>query len=107
VFWIASIDDDAAPIKACGVWPAVHPRPRDHVELIALVGDRSMQRFYQTRLNCLLLHWTFIQGHLLSADGDYILAADEVVVSKAMAQRVIPSSVSLILCKLSNSCHNR
>ena len=65
---------------------------------------RTMQRFYQTPINWLGLHWTFIQTHLLSPDGDYILAADEVVVSKAgkktygvgrfysgLAQRMIPS----------------
>ena len=74
---------------------------------------RTLQRFYQTPIKWLLLHWTFIQTHLLSPDGDYILAADEVVVSKAgkktygvgrfysgLAQRVIPSvsflGVSLI-----------
>jgi putative transposase len=74
---------------------------------------RSVQRFYQTPINWLLLHWTFIQAHLLSPTGEYILAADEVVVSKAgkktygvgrfysgLAQRVIPGvsflSVSVI-----------
>lgn len=74
---------------------------------------RSIQRFYQSGLDWLGLHWTFIQSHLLWPDGDYILAADEVVVSKAgkkthgvgrfysgLAQRVIPSlsflAVSLI-----------
>src|SRR3972149_824019 len=76
-------------------------------------SDRTLQRFYQTPLNWLLLHWTFIQRHLLSPEGTYILAADEVVVSKAgkktyglgrfysgLAQRAIPSvsflGVSLI-----------
>ena len=65
---------------------------------------RTVQRFYQTPLNWLQLHWTIIQSHLLSPDGEYILAADEVVVSKAgkkthgvgrfysgLAQRGIPS----------------
>ncbi len=44
---------------------------------------RTLQRFYQAPLDWLLLHWTFIQTHLISPDRDYILAADEVVVSKA------------------------
>ena len=74
---------------------------------------RTLQRFYQTPIDWLHLHWTFIQTHLLSANGDYVLAGDEVVVSKAgkkthgvgrfysgLAQRVIPSvsflAISLI-----------
>jgi DDE superfamily endonuclease len=74
---------------------------------------RTLQRFYQTPINWLRLHWTFMQTQLLSPEGDYILAADEVVVSKAgkktygvgrfysgLARRVIPSvsflAVSLI-----------
>ena len=74
---------------------------------------RTLQRVYQTPINWLVLHWTFIQAHLLSPNGEYILAADEVVVSKVgkktygvgrfysgLAQRVIPGvsflSVSLI-----------
>ena len=65
---------------------------------------RTLQRFYQSPLDWLVLHWALIQTHLLSSEGDYILAADEVVVSKAgkqtygvgrfysgLAQRVIPS----------------
>lgn len=44
---------------------------------------RSLQRFYQSRMNWALLHWTFIQTQLLRPDGVYLLAGDEVVVSKA------------------------
>jgi putative transposase len=74
---------------------------------------RSLQRFYQTPINWLQLHWTLIHTHLLSPEGVYLLAGDEVVVSKVgkatygvgrfysgLAQRVIPSlsflGVSLI-----------
>jgi putative transposase len=74
---------------------------------------RTIQRFYQCPINWAQVHWTLIQTHLLGASGPYLLAGDEVVVSKAgkqthgvgrfysgLAQRVIPSisflAVSLI-----------
>ena len=74
---------------------------------------RTLQRLYQTPLNWLQMNWTLLQTHLLRSEGLYLLAADEVVVSKAgkkthgvgrffsgLAQRVIPSvsflSLSLI-----------
>jgi hypothetical protein len=74
---------------------------------------RTIQRFYQTTINWAQVHWTLIQTHLLKSSGPYLLAGDEVVVSKAgkqthgvgrfysgLAQRVIPSisflAVSLI-----------
>jgi hypothetical protein len=74
---------------------------------------RTLQRLYQTPINWIVLHWTLLQTHLLQSDGRYLLAGDEVVVSKAgkkthgvgrfysgLAQRVIPSvsflSLSLI-----------
>jgi putative transposase len=74
---------------------------------------RSLQRWYQTPLNWLEMDWALLQTHLLRSEGMYLLAADEVVVSKAgkkthgvgrffsgLAQRVIPSvsflSLSLI-----------
>jgi len=74
---------------------------------------RTIQRFYQRPLNWAQVHWTLIQTHLLGSSGPYLLAGDEVVVSKAgkethgvgrfysgLAQRVIPSlsflAVSLI-----------
>lgn len=44
---------------------------------------RSLQRFYQSPINWALLHWTLIKTHLLTPDGVYLLAGDEVVVSKA------------------------
>ena len=64
---------------------------------------RTIQRFYQTAINWAQVHWTLIQTHLLGSSGPYLLAGDEVVVSKAgkethgvgrfysgLAQRVIP-----------------
>ena len=74
---------------------------------------RTLQRLYQTPTNWFLMHWTLLQTHLLRSDGLYLLAGDEVVVSKAgkrthgvgrfysgLAQRVIPSvsflAISLI-----------
>ncbi|MCI0712900.1 MAG: transposase, partial [Chloroflexi bacterium] len=69
---------------------------------------RTIHRLYHTPLNWLLLHWTLIKIHVLKPTGCYVLAGDEVVVSKAgkkthgvgrfysgLAQRVIPS-VSLL-----------
>jgi hypothetical protein len=71
---------------------------------------RTLQRLYQTPINWLLIHWTLLQTHLLRSDGLYLLAGDEVVVSKAgkkthgvgrfysgLAQRVIPSVSFLTL----------
>ena len=65
---------------------------------------RTLQRLYQTSFNWLGIHWTLFQTHLLRPDNFYIVAVDEVVVSKAgrqthgvgrfysgLAQRVIPS----------------
>jgi DDE superfamily endonuclease len=65
---------------------------------------RSLQRFYQTPVNWLLLHWILLKTWLLRSDGLYLLAGDEVVVSKSgkkthglgrfyssIAQRAIPS----------------
>lgn len=74
---------------------------------------RTLQRLYQTPTNWFLIHWTLLQTHLLRSDGLYLLAGDEVVVSKAgkrthgvgrfysgLAQQVIPSisflAISLI-----------
>jgi putative transposase len=74
---------------------------------------RTIQRFYRTPINWAQLQWTLIRTHLLGSSGPYLLAGDEVVVSKAgkqthgvgrfysgLAQRVIPSvsflTVSLI-----------
>ncbi len=71
---------------------------------------RTLQRWYQTPINWLLIHWTLLQTHLLRSDGIYLLAGDEVVVSKAgkqthgvgrfysgLAQRVIPGVSFLAL----------
>lgn len=65
---------------------------------------RTLQRWYQSPVNWLLLHWTVLKVHVIRSDGVYLLAGDEVVVSKAgkethgvgrfysgLYQRVIPS----------------
>ena len=65
---------------------------------------RTLQRWYQTPLGWGVLLWTVVRVHLVDADGEYILAGDEVVVSKAgksthglgrlyssLAQRPIPA----------------
>lgn len=65
---------------------------------------RSLQRFYQTPIDWLVLHWILLKTWLLRSEDLYLLAGDEVVVSKAgqkthgvgrfyssIAQRVIPS----------------
>lgn len=44
---------------------------------------RTLQRWYQTPLDWGLLLWTVVRVHVLERDGEYILAGDEVVVSKA------------------------
>lgn len=64
---------------------------------------RTLQRFYHTEVPWAALHWAFFQGHLHQPEAEYILAGDEVVVSKAghethglerffssLQQRVIP-----------------
>jgi len=71
---------------------------------------RTLQRLYQTPINWFLIHKTLLQTHLLRSDDLYLLAGDEVVVSKAgkkthgvgrfysgLAQRVIPSISFLAL----------
>ena len=71
---------------------------------------RTLQRFYQTPIDWARLHWVFIKTHLIQPGGTYILAGDEVVVSKAgkqthgvgrfysgLAQRVIPSVSFLVV----------
>jgi putative transposase len=71
---------------------------------------RTLQRLYQTPINWFLLHKALLQIHLLRSDGVYLLAADEVVVSKTgkkthgvgrfysgLAQRVIPAIAFLSL----------
>lgn len=65
---------------------------------------RTLQRFYHTPVNWMLIHWALLKTHRLKADGVYLLAGDEVVIDKAgkkthglgrfysgLAQRVIPS----------------
>ena len=71
---------------------------------------RTIQRLYHSPINWLLVHWTLLKTHLVRSDGVYLLAGDEVVVSKAgqqthgvgrfysgLAQRVMPSVSFLTL----------
>ena len=44
---------------------------------------RSVQRFFNTAVDWSQVHWLLIQTHLLQAQATYILAGDEVVVTKA------------------------
>ena len=65
---------------------------------------RTLNRLYQAPIDWLNVHWSLFQRHLLRAGAEYILAGDEVVISKAgkqthgvgrffsgLAQKVIPS----------------
>jgi putative transposase len=65
---------------------------------------RTLNRFYQTPIDWLKLQWGLVQTHLLRPAGEYTVAGDEVVMSKAgqhtqgvgrffsgLAQKVIPS----------------
>jgi hypothetical protein len=71
---------------------------------------RTLQRWMQTPLDWGLLLWTVVRVHLLKPEGEYVLAGDEVVVSKAgkmthglgrfyssLAQRPIPGLSFLAL----------
>lgn len=81
---------------------------------------RTLQRFYQSKMDWAQLHWQIIKAHLIESDGLYLLAGDDVVVSKSgkqthgvgrfysgLAQRVIPSvsflAISLIDVKARRS----
>ena len=44
---------------------------------------RTLQRLYHNPINWLLIHWVLLKTHVLRSDGRYLLAGDEVVVSKA------------------------
>ena len=44
---------------------------------------RTIQRFYNTTVDWGQIHWMLIKSHLLQRDAKYILAGDEVVVTKA------------------------
>ncbi len=44
---------------------------------------RTLQRWYQTPLDWAKLLWVVVQTHLVKANGRYVLAGDEVVISKA------------------------
>lgn len=65
---------------------------------------RTISRLYQAPMDWLKVQWCLFQTHLLRPDGEYILAGDEVVISKVgkhthgvgrffsgLAQKVIPS----------------
>jgi putative transposase len=44
---------------------------------------RTLQRWYQTPLEWAMMLWGLVRTHLLKADGTYLLAGDDVVISKA------------------------
>ncbi len=44
---------------------------------------RTIQRFFNTQLLWCELHWCLLRNHLMSEDDVYLLAGDEVVVTKA------------------------
>lgn len=44
---------------------------------------RTLQRWYQTPFNWAMLLWVVVRTHLLKSDGTYLLAGDDVVISKA------------------------
>src|SRR5260370_20448418 len=44
---------------------------------------RTLQRWYQTPFNWAMLLGVVVRTHLLKADGTYLLAGDDVVISKA------------------------
>lgn len=44
---------------------------------------RTIQRFYNTTVDWGQIHWLLIKSHLLQSEASYILAGDEVVVTKA------------------------
>jgi putative transposase len=71
---------------------------------------RTIQRWFQTSLDWGMLLWSVVRAHLLAGNGVYLLAGDEVVVSKAgksthglgrfyssIAQRPIPGLSFLAL----------
>jgi len=44
---------------------------------------RTVQRWYHTPLDWAMILWTIVQVYLLNPNGEYVLAGDEVVISKA------------------------
>jgi hypothetical protein len=80
---------------------------------------RTIQRWFQTPLDWGMLLWVVVKTHLLDGDGQYILAGDDVVVSKtgkstyglgrfysSIAQRPIPglSFLTLSLVDIKQRC---
>jgi putative transposase len=62
----------------------------DRVTMLSIAGwterggsYRTVQRWYQTPLDWATILWTIVQVYLLKPDGEYLLAGDEVVISKA------------------------
>src|SRR5271165_5171265 len=47
---------------------------------------RTIQRWFQTKLDWGTLLWSVVKTHLIEADGQYLIAGDDVVVSKAGKQ---------------------
>lgn len=46
-------------------------------------SDRTVQRWYHIPLDWAAILWAIVQVYLLQPDGEYLLAGDEVVISKA------------------------
>jgi putative transposase len=65
----------------------VHPGSRDDVEHRPLGGARGQlsndPTVVHTPLDWAMILWTIVQVYLLKPDGEYLLAGDEVVISKA------------------------
>jgi DDE superfamily endonuclease len=79
---------------------------------------RTLQRWYQRPLDWAMLLWVIVSTHLVEGNGLYLLAGDEVVVSKAgktthglgrfyssLAQRPIPSLSFLVISLIDVSQH--
>jgi putative transposase len=80
-------------IRRCGKWKqivcAVLCIP-DRVTMLSIArwtecggSYRTVQRWYHTPLEWATILWTIVQVYLLKPDGEYVLAGDEVVISKA------------------------
>ncbi|QEP42214.1 hypothetical protein D5085_03115 [Ectothiorhodospiraceae bacterium BW-2] len=44
---------------------------------------RTLQRFFHSTINWPQLNWSLFQGHLLGEDPEWVMAADDVVVTKS------------------------
>ena len=81
------VEYDHAAIEASRFRRAVHP---DRVTMRGIArwterggSYRTVQRWYHTPVAWAMLLWTVIQSQLLNPESEYLLAGDEVVISKA------------------------